>query len=296
MLQNFTFHDSAFATAREKRYLSDEDIEFYKTTFTRELEEYEQHMRMTMGERQALREWVASGNSLYTNPGSRYIPIEYVDPTEEYLTVYRRDREIEDALRVKDATKEQIIDQYISAGKTDEDRQWDEFRHDTPLKVREKIGVLTHKVRSLTRYLEDLHLTDAAKAFVHSEMPELRMAEEKDFFCEYTGNWFLDLPVDIQSIEAGEWDELRRATPLKVREKLCVIVHKIHSITRCLENLHMRENARAFVNIEMLELHPGEENAFFCEHTGNWLLDMSEEEYIAVDRDWKATTCPPLAC
>ena len=65
-----------------------------------QLAEYEQETKMSKKERRTLRDWVASGHSVYESPGSRY----HCDgglPEQDFLDVYREDAEIDKILKGK---------------------------------------------------------------------------------------------------------------------------------------------------------------------------------------------------
>ena len=53
---------------------------------------------MTPYEKRALRKWVASGHNPLEHPGSRYICLAGAYPPPDFLSVYRMDRELKQAM------------------------------------------------------------------------------------------------------------------------------------------------------------------------------------------------------
>ncbi|MCD8104313.1 MAG: hypothetical protein LUF35_04760 [Lachnospiraceae bacterium] len=86
---------------REYTFTPDEIQEMYQE----QLEEFESKTQMTPAEKRALRKWVASGHSINDNPGSRYVCLGGIYPPPDFLSVYRMDRELKQALKGK--TKEE---------------------------------------------------------------------------------------------------------------------------------------------------------------------------------------------
>jgi hypothetical protein len=79
-----------------------------------ELEHYEQTVPMTPAEKRALRKWVAAGNSVSEDPGSRYVCSDGCYPPMDFLAVYRLDKELDKALKGKSKTeKEHYLKDYL---------------------------------------------------------------------------------------------------------------------------------------------------------------------------------------
>lgn len=111
MDNSYVFNYAAFYSDPEKYEFSEEDNRFFNAF---ELERYEQTVPMTSSEKRALRKWVAAGNSVSENPGSRYICSQGCEPPMDFLAVYRLDRELDRALKDKSKSeKEHILKEYF---------------------------------------------------------------------------------------------------------------------------------------------------------------------------------------
>lgn len=96
------------ADASEERISTYTDIDGDEYIFTQAeiqeynqqvLLEYEENVPMTPYEKRALRKWVASGHNPLEHPGSRYVCLIGVDPPPDFLSVYRMDRELKQAIK-----------------------------------------------------------------------------------------------------------------------------------------------------------------------------------------------------
>lgn len=126
--------------AEPEMYPFTEDDIMYQNLL--ELERYEAEVPMTPAEKRALRKWVASGHCVRESPGSRYA---LTSREQDFLDVYRMDREIRHELRGK--TKAEC-EEYLKAyrGKTDDEYDPDidvelpETEGDDPFGMKKKIS------------------------------------------------------------------------------------------------------------------------------------------------------------
>lgn len=117
--------------------------------------------RTTPKERKALRKWVASGHSVYENPGSRYICDQY--PPQDYLEVYRQDREIKAALAGKSAAEAELYLKEYMGYETECPR---ENVSGQKKSAREHIHDLEHELFFLWEYLCSEGLWNEAKEYL----------------------------------------------------------------------------------------------------------------------------------
>ena len=111
MDNNYAFDYAAFYADPEGYEFTEEDNRYFNTM---ELERYEQTVPMTPAEKRALRKWVAAGNSVSENPGSRYVCSGGCYPPMDFLAVYRLDKELDKALKGKSKTeKEHYLKDYF---------------------------------------------------------------------------------------------------------------------------------------------------------------------------------------
>ena len=121
--EDYVFPWSAFEADPEGYQFTSDDIAYLNA---RQLEDYELKVPMTPYEKRALRKWVASGHSVLENPGSKYLPVDLMYPSPDFLDVYRTDRELDRVLKGK--TDEEIrayLMDYL--GWTDEPDEPDEL-------------------------------------------------------------------------------------------------------------------------------------------------------------------------
>lgn len=102
--------------------------------YQEELEKFESVTPMTPAEKRALRKWVASGHSINDNPGSRYVCLGGITPPPDFLSVYRMDRELRQALKGKTKKeKEAYLKNYFGyVEETEEEKILREARAMTP--------------------------------------------------------------------------------------------------------------------------------------------------------------------
>ena len=128
MDNNYAFDYAAFYADPEGYEFTEEDNRYFNAM---ELERYEQTVPMTPAEKRALRKWVAAGNSVSENPGSRYVCSEGCYPPMDFLAVYRLDKELDKALKGKSKTeKEHYLKDYFGYESPEEKLQHteDQFR------------------------------------------------------------------------------------------------------------------------------------------------------------------------
>ena len=107
MDNNYAFNYAAFYEDPDSYVFTEEDNRYLNAI---EFERYVQIVPMTPAEKRALRKWVADGNSVYDNPGSKYVYSEGCDPPMDFLDVYRLDKELDKALKGKsDKEKEHFL-------------------------------------------------------------------------------------------------------------------------------------------------------------------------------------------
>ncbi len=111
MDNNYAFDYAAFYADPEGYEFTEEDNRYFNAV---ELERYEQTVPMTPAEKRALRKWVAAGNSVSENPGSRYVCSDGCYPPMDFLAVYRLDKDLDKALKGKSKTeKEHYLKDYF---------------------------------------------------------------------------------------------------------------------------------------------------------------------------------------
>ena len=117
---DYVFNWTEFLKDPEGYHFTEDDIMYLNL---QELERYEAKVQMSPYEKRLLRNWVASGHSVYETSGSRYIP----DPVGcDFLDVYRMDRELRQELKGKTkAEQEEYLKSYT--GYTDDapDEEWE---------------------------------------------------------------------------------------------------------------------------------------------------------------------------
>lgn len=139
-----------------------------------ELENYEARVLMTPSERRALRKWVASGHSVYENPGSRYLCISSGDADYDYLSVYRIDHEIRCELRGKTpAERESYLREYIGWCEESEEEQAERIaREQTPALARKHIRELERELFHIWEFISHEGLWSEACAYIDSHKDE----------------------------------------------------------------------------------------------------------------------------
>lgn len=128
MDNSYAFDYAAFYADPEGYEFTEEDNRYFNAI---ELERYEQTVPMTPAEKRALRKWVAAGNSVSENPGSRYVCSDGCYPPMDFLAVYRLDKELDKALKGKSKTeKEHYLKDYFGYESPEEKLQQaeDQFR------------------------------------------------------------------------------------------------------------------------------------------------------------------------
>lgn len=111
MDNNYVFNYTAFYANPEEYEFTEEDNRYFNTM---ELERFEQTVPMTPAEKRALRKWVAAGNSVYKNPGSRYFCSDDCSPQMSFLDVYRLDRNFDQTLKgMPESEKEAYMKDYF---------------------------------------------------------------------------------------------------------------------------------------------------------------------------------------
>ena len=128
MDKDYTLDHAVFYTDPEGYEFTEEDNRLFNAL---EFDRYEQRVPMTPSEKRALRKWVAAGNSVSENPGSRYICSHGCEPPMDFLAVYRLDRELDKALKGKSKPeKERYLKEYFGYESLEEKLQKaeDQFR------------------------------------------------------------------------------------------------------------------------------------------------------------------------
>lgn len=135
-----------------------------------ELAEYEAKTKMTPAEKRALRKWVASGHSVNEHPGSRYVCLAGVYPPPDFLSVYRMDRELRQALKGKTKKeKEAYLKDYFGyVEETDEEKEWRRAQELTPDVVRKYIHERERECYYLWEFLYQRDLASEAREYVDS--------------------------------------------------------------------------------------------------------------------------------
>ena len=105
---DYLFDWETFYMDPERYTFTEDDIMYWNL---RELKNYEFDVPMTPAEKRALRKWVASGHSVHEPRGSRYV---FTSGDQDFLDVYRMDREIRRELRGKTkAEREKYLKEYM---------------------------------------------------------------------------------------------------------------------------------------------------------------------------------------
>lgn len=131
--------------------------------------------RTTPKERKLLRRWVASGHSVYENPGSRYICDQY--PPLDYLDVYRQDQEIKAALEGKSPAEAEL---YLKEYMGYETVLPEETTYRQKKSAREHIHDLEHELFFLWEYLCSEGLWNEAKEYLEEhEQDEIPFGYEE---------------------------------------------------------------------------------------------------------------------
>ena len=130
MDNSYAFDYAAFYADPEGYEFTEEDNRYFNAI---ELERYEQTVPMTPAEKRALRKWVAAGNSVSENPGSRYVCSDGCYPPMDFLAVYRLDKELDKALKGKSKTeKEHYLKDYFGYESPEEKLQQAEDQFVSP--------------------------------------------------------------------------------------------------------------------------------------------------------------------
>lgn len=118
MDDNCDFNYTAFYTDPEGYEFTEEDNRYFNVM---ELERYEQTVPMTPSEKRALHKWVAAGNSVSENPGSKYVCFEGCSPPMTFLDVYRLDKELDRTLKGKsELEKDTLLKKYFGFQNSEE--------------------------------------------------------------------------------------------------------------------------------------------------------------------------------
>ena len=128
MDNNYAFDYAAFYADPEGYEFTEEDNRYFNAM---ELERYEQTVPMTPTEKRALRKWVAAGNSVSENPGSKYVCSDGCYPPMDFLAVYRLDKELDKILRGKSKSEKDVyLKEYFGYESPEEKLQQaeDQFR------------------------------------------------------------------------------------------------------------------------------------------------------------------------
>ena len=105
---DYLFDWETFYMDPERYTFTEDDIMYWNL---RELKNYEFDVPMTPAEKRALRKWVTSGHSVREPRGSRYV---FTSKDQDFLDVYRMDREIRRELRGKTkAEREKYLKEYM---------------------------------------------------------------------------------------------------------------------------------------------------------------------------------------
>ena len=137
----------------------------------RELDEYEAKHPMTPAEKRALREWVASGHSVYESSGSPYICLYGAYPPRDYLDVYRMDREIKQGLKGKSAEeRERYLKEYtgysVPPKATPESITWKHL----PEPIKERIRKMEREAFYLSMFIAQEGLWEESRQFLDDNM------------------------------------------------------------------------------------------------------------------------------
>lgn len=160
MDNNYAFDYAAFYADPEGYEFTEEDNRYFNTV---ELERYEQTVPMTPAEKRALRKWVAAGNSVSENPGSRYVCSGGCYPPMDFLAVYRLDKELDKALKGKSKTeKEHYLKDYFGYESPEEKLQ----------QAKGKSRKLQHESYYLWMFISAQGLWEEAREFLEDNMNE----------------------------------------------------------------------------------------------------------------------------
>lgn len=165
-----------------KHRFSKEDIDKLNK---RELNDYEQRVRMNDTERDALRRWVSSGHSVHEHPGSRYVCLYGACPPPDFLDVYRMDQAFDAALKDKtDAEKRTYLMNYFGwdDDESTETKEQEEMRSaysQTPPVVLKRIRTLKRELFYLWMFLSSEGLYEEAREYVEDNKDEEVPFEEE---------------------------------------------------------------------------------------------------------------------
>ena len=157
----YEYHD-------DDHVFTEEEIQLHNI---RELDEYEAKHPMTPAEKRALREWVASGHSIYESPGSPYICLYGAYPPRDYLDVYRMDREIKQGLKGKSAEeRERYLKEYtgysVPPKATPESITWKHL----PEPIKERIRKMEREAFYLSMFIAQEGLWEESRQFLDDNM------------------------------------------------------------------------------------------------------------------------------
>lgn len=165
MDKDYTLDYAAFYADPESYEFTDEDERFLNAL---ELERYEQKVPMTPAEKRALRKWVAAGNSVSENPGSRYICSQGCEPPMDFLAVYRFDRELDTILKGKSKLeKDHYLKEYFGYESPEEKLQ----------KTEEQFRKLQRESYYLWMFISAHGLWEEAREFLEDNMDEPMLLE-----------------------------------------------------------------------------------------------------------------------
>ncbi len=165
MDKNYKLSCAAFYTDPERYEFTDEDSQCFNAL---ELEHYEQRVPMTPCEKRALRKWVAAGNSVSDNPGSRYICSHGCELPMDFLAVYRLDRELDNALKGKSKSeKERYLKEYFGYDSPEEKLQ----------KAEDQFRKLQRESYYLWMFISAQGLWEDARDFLEDNMDEPMLFE-----------------------------------------------------------------------------------------------------------------------
>lgn len=137
----------------------------------RELEDYEAKYPMTPAEKRALRKWVASGHSVYENPGSRYICLYGACPPRDFLDVYRMDREIKQDLRGKSrAERERYLKEYTGYPDPPEETPESISCKHLPEPIKDRIRKMEREAFYLSMFVAQEGLWEESQQFLDDNM------------------------------------------------------------------------------------------------------------------------------
>lgn len=144
-----------------------EKIKFDKQEFLWEqFHEYLSKNAVTSYERRILNKWVSNGHSVYENPGSRYLVDR--DPPQDFLEVYREDKEITQLLKGKTIEENgKILKKYMGYEETEEPSA------PTTEEIKEHLKKLEHELFYLWEYVCSEGLWGIAKEYLaeHDDDP-----------------------------------------------------------------------------------------------------------------------------